>query len=207
VTARLPWVLSHRPDILGLLSRQAIVTEDGLKALARWSASGSGEDAQAVRDAEHAGDDIRRELLELLSVALTTPIDQEDAYELSERVDEVLDRAKDVVRLAGALDWSPDDAAAAMANRAAQAAAHVCKAVSSLGHHHDHGRLGEEAEHTIKSARQVEHELLAGLSALARDSDGFQRTATLEVYRAYSAIGQALERVAARIRYAALKVT
>jgi uncharacterized protein Yka (UPF0111/DUF47 family) len=205
VSTRVAWFLPHRPDILGLLRRQAVVTQEGLAALARWSASGADADAQAVRDAEHAGDDIRRELLDALSVALTTPIDQEDAYELSERIDEVLDRAKDVVRLAGALDWSPDSAAAAMAARAAEAAGHVCEAVSGLGERH--GRLGEEAEHTIKSGRQVEHELLAGLSALSRDGDGFQRAATLEVYGAYSEIGQALERVAARIRYAALKVT
>ena len=199
-----PWLLPHHPDILGILRRHAEVNSVGLAALGRWSTHASAEDAQAVRDAEHDGDDLREELLQALTTALTTPIDQEDAYALSERIDEVLDCAKDVVRLADALGWQPDEHAAAMAARSEEAAAHLRDAIANLGRRHEHP--GEHAELAIKAARKVEHELLAGLAALSRDGDAFQRSATLEVYRAYSQIGQALLRVADRTWYAVLKV-
>ncbi len=203
MTERMPWLLPRQPDILGLLRRHAEVTAEGLAALGRWSRDAAPDDAQAVRDAEHDGDDLRHELLQALTIALTTPIDQEDAYALSERIDEVLDSAKDVVRLAAALQWSPDPYAAAMAARAAESARHLSDAVAGLG---EHVSPGEHAELAIKAARRVEHELLEGLAVLSRDGDAFDRAATLELYRAYSKVGQALLRVADRTWYAVLKV-
>jgi uncharacterized protein Yka (UPF0111/DUF47 family) len=203
VTGRMPWFLPRQPDILGLLGRHAAVTAAGVEALARWSETGSGADAQAVRDAEHEADDLRKELLEALTNALTTPIDQEDAYALSERIDEVIDSAKDVVRLAEALHWRRDACGARLASRAAEAAAELSAGVEHLV---SHDRSGEHAERTIKAARRVEHELLEGLAALSRDGDAFERSATLEVYRAYSAIGEAILRAADRTWYAVLKV-
>jgi uncharacterized protein Yka (UPF0111/DUF47 family) len=203
VSEKIPWFLPRQPDILGLLRRHATVTADGLAALERWSTTGADADAQDVRDAEHEGDDLRKELLQALTTALTTPIDQEDAYALSERIDEVIDGAKDVVRLAAALDWKPDACAARMAARAAEAAAELRDAVANLG---TRQRSGDHAELAIKAARRVEHELLEGLAELSRDGDPFARTATLEVYRAYSEIGQAVLRVADRTWYAVLKV-
>jgi uncharacterized protein Yka (UPF0111/DUF47 family) len=204
VSGRGPWFLPRAPDVLGILGRHADVVCQGLEALERWSRDGDPADAQGVRDAEHDGDALRAELLEALTEALTTPIDQEDAYALSERIDEVVDCAKDVVRLAAALGWSPDEHAAAMAARAAESAGHLRAAIRNLGHRREHP--GDHAEQAIKSARRVEHELLEGLAALRRDGDGFERAAALEVYRAYSRIGQALLRAADRTWYAVLKV-
>ena len=130
------------------------------------------------------------QLLEALTTALTTPIDQEDAYALSERIDEVLDCAKDVVRLAEALRV----AARSVRSGHGYEGRGVRPASTRRGRpardRHEHP--GEHAELAIKEGRRVEHELLAGLAALDRDGDPFRRSATLEVYRAYSDIGQAL---------------
>lgn len=46
-------------------------------------------------DLEHAGDDVRTELLTELARALTTPIDGEDLYRLSGFIDDVLDNLRD----------------------------------------------------------------------------------------------------------------
>jgi uncharacterized protein Yka (UPF0111/DUF47 family) len=204
VRSVVPWFTSHHPDVLGLLRRHAEITCDGLGALARWSTTGSGDDAQAVRDAEHDADGVRRELLEALTTALTTPIEQEHAYALSERIDEVMDGAKDTVRVAAALRWTPDEHAAAMAECAAEAADHLLAAIRKLGDRD--ARPGDDAELAIKAARRVEHALLAGFAALEPAGDPFARSATLEVYRRYSALAQALVRVADRTWYTALKV-
>ncbi len=203
MSSRLPWFLPHYPDVLGLLRRHATVTSDGMAAFARWSAHGLDEDAQAVLDAEHDGDDLRHELLQALTEALTTPIEQEDAYALSERIDEVLDRAKDTVRLAQALRWRPDRYAALMGERIEEAASHLRDAVAKLGEKNE--RPGAHAELAIKAARTVEHGLLEAFAALPRDGDAWERAAALEVYRSYGEIEHALLRVADRTWYAVLR--
>lgn len=203
MTDRLRWILPHHPDVLGLLSKQADVTTRGIAAFARWSTTGSHSDARAVRDAEHEGDDLRHDLLQALSTALTTPIEQEDAYALSERVDEVLDRAKDTVRVAQALAWRPDEHTAAMGARIEEATSHLRDAVTCFAS--KDGHPGDHAELAIKAARAVEHGLLAAFAALPRDGASWDRTARLEVYRGYSDIEHALLRVADRTWYAVLR--
>jgi len=203
-TSRQPWFLPQRVDVLGLLRAQAEVTVSGLAAFADWSRTGSDEDADRVRAAEHAGDAARRALLEALTVVLTTPIEQEDAYELSEQLDDVLDLAKDTVRTAQALDWRPDVHAAEMGERVHASAAHLLAAISKLGPRPGHP--GEETELGIKSARAIEKSLRAGLAALPRAGDPWTVSATIEVYRCYSAVGTALVRVADRTWYATLRV-
>jgi len=200
---RLRWFLPQHPDVLGLLRNQADVTTRGIVAFARWSVTGDPADAQAVRDAEHDGDDLRHELLQALSTALTTPIEQEDAYALSERVDEVLDRAKDTVRVAQAFACRPDEYTAVMGARIEEATKHLSDAVACFADKDEHP--GEHAELAIKAARAVEHGLLAAFAALPRDGASWDRTAALEVYRGYSDIEHALLRVADRTWYAVLR--
>jgi uncharacterized protein len=204
MTRRVPWFLPHHPDVLGLIRRQADVTHEGIAAFARWSETGSDEDAQAVRDAEHDADDTRHELLQALTIALVTPIEQEDAYALSERMDEVIDSAKDTVRIAQALGWAPDAHAAAMGKRAEEAASYMRDAIHTLVE--KDGHPGETADLVMKTARRMEHDLLAGLAELPRQGDSFPRAAALEVYRSYSELSMALSRVGDRTWYAVLKV-
>ena len=203
MSERLRWFLPHHPDVLGLLREQGDVTSRGVAAFARWSATGDPADAQAVRDAEHEGDDLRHDVLQALSTALTTPIEQEDAYALSERIDEVLDRAKDTVRVAQAFEWEPNDHTAAMGARIEEATRHLNDAVACLTDKHENP--GDHAELAIKAARAVEHGLLAAFAALPRDGASWDRTAAIEVYRGYSDIEHALLRVADRTWYAVLR--
>jgi uncharacterized protein Yka (UPF0111/DUF47 family) len=203
--ARIPWFTRHHVDILELLRAQAATTLDGIDAFADWSRSGHEQAAQRVRDCEHAGDAARRAVLEALTTALLMRIEQEDAYALSERLDEVLDLAKDTVRTAQALTWQPDEHAAAMGAQIHESVAHLRDAIDKLGDRR--ASPGDDVERGIKSARQVEKCLRAGLAALLqREEDSLQLIATLEIYRSYSAVGAALLRVADRTWYAALRV-
>ena len=190
MSERLRWFLPHHPDVLGLLRSQADVASRGVTAFARWSATGDHADARAVRDAEHEGDDLRHELLQ-------------DAYALSERIDEVLDRAKDTVRVAEAFEWRPNEHTAAMGASIEEATRHLNGAVGRLSGKGEHP--GDHAEQAIKAARTVEHGLLAAFAALPRDGASWDRTAAIEVYRGYSDIEHALLRVADRTWYAVLR--
>jgi uncharacterized protein Yka (UPF0111/DUF47 family) len=90
--ARRRWFLPEVPDVLGMLGHQAELTVAGVGALERWS-SGDPAAADDVRRLEHEGDDAKRALRIALREAFTTPIDAEDLYALSERLDALLNGA------------------------------------------------------------------------------------------------------------------
>jgi Protein of unknown function DUF47 len=114
-----------------MLRRQAAVTVEGMAALVAW-AGGEPEAAQRVRDCEHRADDTKRELRRALTVAFMTPIDAEDLYVMSERLDAVLNGAKDAVREAEVMAVEPDQAVAAMAALLADGVGHPAKAFQRL---------------------------------------------------------------------------
>lgn len=125
------WFLPDSPDVLGMLRRQAEVTVEGMQALVAWAA-GEPQAADRVRDCEHRADETKRELREALTVAFMTPIDAEDLYVMSERLDAVLNGAKDAVREAEVMAVSPDEAAAAMAALLADGVRHLAEAFERL---------------------------------------------------------------------------
>ena len=53
------------------------------------------EALSAVADVEHAGDEIRAELVRALAHVLVTPIDREDLFRLSRVIDDILDNLRD----------------------------------------------------------------------------------------------------------------
>lgn len=198
------WLLPETPDVLGVLRRQARVTCEGMEAFARWSSAGGEEDAAAVRDAEHDADDVRRELLVLLSKALTTPVDQEDLYWLSERLDAVINAAKNTVRESEALGVAPDEHTAEMGELAFDAAQHLATGFEQLTEKDMHP--GDEADAAVKAARAIERAYGSALVALPADIDAKTAISIREIYRGYTEIADAVVRVATRIWYAVLKI-
>ena len=125
------WFLPATPDVLGLLCRQAAVTYEGMQALVGWAGGEPGA-AERVREFEHRADDTKRELRQALTVAFTTPMDAEDLYVMSERLDAVLNGAKDTVRESEVMGIPPDEAAAAMATLLADGVRHLMEAFQRL---------------------------------------------------------------------------
>ena len=80
------WFLPQNPDVLGMLGHQAAITCEGMAALIAW-ANAEPDAAQRVRDLEHRADDAKRELRLALTNAFITPIDSEDIFVMSERLD------------------------------------------------------------------------------------------------------------------------
>jgi uncharacterized protein Yka (UPF0111/DUF47 family) len=198
------WLLPESPDVLGVLHRQARVTLGGMEAFARWSSGGSDEDGAAVRQAEHDADDVCRELLQMLSKALTTPVDQEDLYWLSERLDAVINAAKNTVREAEVLGVSPDEHTAVMGELALDAARRLAGGFEQLAVKSAHP--GEEADAAVKAARRIERAYRDALVSLPPDVDAKTAISTGEIYRGYTEIADAVVRVATRIWYAVLKI-
>ncbi len=196
------WFLPYTPDLLGLLLEQSDITCRGFDAFVRWSA-GDLEQNRAVRQFEHEADDARRHVLKELRAAFSTPLDPEDIYELSERLDEVLNGAKNAVRESEIMDLLPDDAMAEMAGHLQTGVAHLHGAFESLKS--DHDRATAEAEAAIHCERDLEHCYRRAMSELSDVDDVREVTARRELYRRYSRIGDNLVRVGHRVWYSVVK--
>jgi uncharacterized protein Yka (UPF0111/DUF47 family) len=201
------WFLPRNPDVLDMLCRQAAVTCEGMAALVDW-ANAVPDAAQRVRDLEHQADDAKRELRLALTNAFITPIDAEDLYVMSERLDAVLNGAKDTVRESEVMGIPPDEAVAAMAALLADGAEHLATAFERL----DPGRHGkarasatEAADAAVKSQRQLERVYRKAASALLTVDDLREVMGRRELYRRFSRISEILIQAADRVWYATVK--
>ncbi len=196
------WFLPHTPDLIALLRSQAEITVAGLDAFAQWSA-GNASAARTVRDTEHEADAARRELLGQLRAAFSTPLDPEDIYELSERLDAILNGAKNAVREADLMNMAPDTALASMSVTLADGVRHLSTAFAALPG--DKDRATEEADAAIRCERALERLYRKAMSDLQAVSDVGEVTGRRELYRRYARLGESLVRVAERIWYAVVK--
>jgi uncharacterized protein Yka (UPF0111/DUF47 family) len=201
---RLPWFLRTQPDVLGLLRTQVRLTEESLQAFAQWSSGGDGESASAVRHRERDGDDARRALVEALRDVLSAPLDQEDLYTVSDRLDLVQNTAKNVVRQAEAAGWEPDGHAARMAGCALDAIEHLVRAFDALPERRT--EAGEHADAAIKATRGLQKAYRQAIAALAASTDPAGRVVlTAEIYRRYDGLGDAVLGVCHRVWFSVLK--
>jgi uncharacterized protein len=196
------WFLPYTPDLLGLLLRQSEITCDGIDAFARWS-GGDLEESAAVRRYEHDADKARRTVLEELRAAFSTPLDPEDIYELSERLDEVLNGAKNAVRESEVMKVDPDEAMGEMAVHLQTGVRHLQAAFEVLTS--DRDAATDEADKAIHCERDLERCYRRAMSELNELDDVRLISGKRELYRRYSRIGDSLVRVGHRVWYSVVK--
>jgi uncharacterized protein Yka (UPF0111/DUF47 family) len=204
---RSSWFLPERPDVLGMLRHQAAVTCEGMVALVAW-ANADPDAAQRVRDLEHQADRAKRELRLALTNAFITPIDAEDLYVMSERLDAVLNGAKDTVRESEVMGIPPDEAVAAMAALLADGARHLAMAFERLNPaRRSKGGSGatDAADAAVKTQRQLERVYRQAASALLEVQDLREVMGKRELYRRVSRISETLIEAADRVWYATVK--
>ena len=201
------WFLPESPDVLGLLCHQASITQEGMLALCDWANDEPGA-AQRVRDCEHRADDDMRELRRLLTIAFTTPIDAEDIYVMSERLDAVLNGAKDTVREAEVMGIEPDEAVAAMAALLGDGVRQLTAAFEGLGrnrHGDNDATATAAAGAAVKTQRQLERVYRKAASALLTVDDLREVIGRRELYRRFSRVSETLIEAADRVWYATVK--
>ncbi len=196
------WFLPETPDVLGTLTRQASVTIAGMQAFGLWAGGDAGQ-AAVVRQAEHDADAVRRELAQQLRDAFTTPIDQEDLFTLSERLDAVINTAKNVVRDAEALAVEPNVVTAGIAEEAVVGVGHLADAFASLRSAPDAATVA--AAKATKVGRHIEKRYSNALVDIAALSDLRAAWLLNEHYRHCLQIGERIELVADRVWYAVVK--
>jgi len=196
------WFLPRDPDLLGLLREQGDTTLRGMTAFVAWSRGDVGE-AQSVRDAHGQATEQRRHLNAELRAAFSTPLDAEDIYELSERLDDVLTAAKNAVRESEVMSMPPDEALAEMAGHLLVGVEHLVTAFTHLGR--DHDAAVTEADAAIAAEIEVERGYRRAMSALLQTGEVRELLGRRELYRRYSRLADAVVRVGERVWYAVVK--
>jgi uncharacterized protein Yka (UPF0111/DUF47 family) len=207
VRRRLSWFLPENPDVLGMLRKQAQVTIEGMDALTAWAA-GDEASAEAVRAKEHEADEVKRALRVALRVSFITPIGAEDIYVLSERLDSVMNGAKDAVRESEIMSLPPDQAMTAMSAQLCEGVRHLADAFVQIDAHGggDNGQAATtHADEAIKTCRQLERVYRKAMSALVKETDLREVMGRRELYRRFSRISEDVAEVAERVWYASVK--
>lgn len=197
------WFLPDNPDVLGMLRQQTEITIEGIDALVAW-ANGDVAAAEHVRKHEHRADACKRELRQALTVALTTPLDPEDLFELSRALDAVMNGAKNTVREAEVMHYVPDPAIADIASQLAVGTGHLAEAFAALAERRTEAAT-EAADAAVKSQREVEHIYRRAMSALIDVDDLRMVGARRELYRRLARASDQLVEVAERVWYSVLK--
>jgi uncharacterized protein Yka (UPF0111/DUF47 family) len=191
------------PDVVALLVAQGQLTVAGMDAFNRWSRGGGQDMALAVRSAQHEAYHARRELLAALQAALSTPVDQEDLYSLSERIDRILTEARDTLREAEVLGCAPDAHTGRMAERLAEGTRALVTSFTLLRTNPEEaGRRADAASDTV---HHVERDYREAMAALLRDDDLRAVLAGQVLYRHYLAVARAIVAVADRLWFVVLR--
>jgi len=200
------WFLPDSPDVLGMLQKQAEITAQGMGAFADWAA-GDASRAEDVRDAEHDCDEVRRELVDTVREAFTTPMPPEDLFQLSCDLDRVINGAKNTVREAETMGFPPDRATAEMAVLLAEGVGHLVEAVQALaaGRGNHHLSATKAADAAVKSQRNLERIYRQAAGELLEVTEFRDVVARREFYRRTSAISDDIVSVADRIWYSRVK--
>ncbi len=96
-------------DFYALLDAHATKVLEGMEALLSWLDTGAEERCERVRHLEKEADELKMNLERKLVQSFVTPFDREEIYDLSARLDEVINAAKSIVREMEALEVSPGD--------------------------------------------------------------------------------------------------
>lgn len=191
------------PDVMQLLVAQGRVTVAGLDALCAW-AHGDADQGRVVRDKEHEADDAQRRVLVAVRQSFVLPIAPEDAFELSERLDRVMNGAKNLVREAQVLGVVPDPPVAGITDLVAAAMHELVDVLPDLP------RQGQRAISAADSAMSKVHDVdriyRRAMSGLLEEHDLRQVVGRRELYRRATLLADLAEGVATRVWYAVVKL-
>ena len=195
------WFLPAPSNVVELLVAQGRVTVEGMEAFERW-ADGQPGAVDQVRELEHRADDARKAVQREVRTAFVSEVSPENAFDLSQRLDEIINAAKNLVREADVLDMPPDPPTSEMAHLAAQGVHSLVSAIGKLG---DSRGATVDVDAAIKAQRRIEHVYRRAMSDLLEVDDLREVTGRRELYRRCVRMGDRINAAADRIWYAVVK--
>jgi uncharacterized protein len=195
------WFLPAPSNVVGLLVAQGRVTVEGMEAFERW-ADGQPGTVDQVRELEHRADDARKAVQREVRTAFVSEVSPENAFDLSQRLDEIINAAKNLAREADVLDMPPDPPIREMAHLAAEGVRSLVRAMGKLG---DSQGATVDADAAIKAQRKIEHVYRRAMSNLLEEDDLREVMGRRELYRRCVRMGDRINAAADRIWYAVVK--
>lgn len=195
-----------RFDFYALLTEQAVTTVKGMEALEIWIQEGASGRCQIVRDLEHEADRQKLELQKCLVESLITPFDREDIYDLSVRLDEVINSAKSTVKEMEAVEIPGNDLAIAkMSKNLVNGTRHLANSFKLLGS--DFEQSSNEAGLARKSESKFERIYRKAMQDLFALEDPKIILRTLEAYKTMNNTSHCIEVVGEKLMHVLVKTS
>jgi len=192
-------------DFYSMLTEQAKITLEGVEALEIWINAGSLDRCQTVRDLEHKADAHKLRLEKMLVESLITPIDREDIYDLSHRLDEVINSAKRTVREMEALQVTAEGTALSkMAASLVDGSRSLLVSFTNLNA--DLSEAASQASLARKTDNKLDKLYRKAMPELFEIDDVKRIMKTGEVYRTMLASGQKIEYVGEKLSHVIVKM-
>ena len=196
------WFLPETPDMFGLLAQQGAVVVRGMDALCAWS-NGDPSQAAVIRDIAHQGEMAGRGIMIALKSAFVTAISPEDIYELSERLDSVLEGAKNLVREAELLRMDADPPMVEMAGLVSLGVRDLVGVLP--GFLPTPTRPPQVPTPPFVASSRSKSSTAKPCRPCSRSDDLHEVSARRELYRRYARISDGVVGVAHRVWYAVVK--
>ena len=181
----------EKVDFYALLTEQGETTLAGMVALKDWIEAGAEGRCQTVRDYEHKADEQKLDLLEKITATLVTPLDREDIYDLSDRLEALgyTPREETLSNMAAVLVSGTDD---------------IVKAIKSL--ESDLKTASDIAYKLKKKERKLETLYREGMHELIQGEDYKHIIRSMDVYRTMLDTAQKIELVGKTILHMLIKI-
>ncbi|HZO97025.1 MAG TPA: DUF47 family protein [Gaiellaceae bacterium] len=143
-------VKSNDRRFVSLLCDQADLAVRSLQLLRELERDGRAPEqgADAVKQVEREGDEIRRILIDELARTYSTPFDREDLFVLSRAIDDIIDAADEAARELATFRIAPPEGLGQMTDVLVEGARHIRLAVAELV---DHPTVA--ADHAVRAKR------------------------------------------------------
>ena len=164
-----------------LLTRQAEVLAKGMRLLNEYCMTGNESIADAVIKAEDEGDMVRRILIDEINKSFITPIDREDLFKLSAKLDEILDYAKTSVDEIRLFDVKPDKEMCEVTATLLEMSEHIILSISNIEKHE--AIAADEAIYVKSLENKVGDICVKGLAELFNNADFRTIFKYREIYR------------------------
>lgn len=140
-------------DFYAILLGHARAVHEGILALRRYMETGSIDDATLLRAKEKEADEYRRKLRSEVMNAFSTPVDREDLFVLSRRLDEIINYAKHTLRDMQILKIRAAPTLVEMSDVLVEGTQHILDAIRLLPKRdeacHHHARAAKNCENDI----------------------------------------------------------
>jgi hypothetical protein len=208
-TAHSPsWLKFIKPqvDFFDLLNRQAKTTVAGATAFRDWVACGAKERCGSLHDAEHQADALKREIEKKLANTAVTPFDREEIYDISARLDLVLNGIKKTTKdIEFHKMHSDDDFVQRMNDRLVEGINLVAEAIACL--ESDTGKAKSAADQSRKTETAVAQVHREAMDVLYKQDDPFKLVKYKDLYDSLLLVASRVETVGEKLLHISIKAS